>query len=242
MPTTTSQDAADPVAVGRCSGPSRVPQANQSGRARARHITVERRCRRWHDEIRPSLHATNLRLQDVDPSTLDDDGLRAHIVELLEVLRDDFELHFWLHGHDLGPIARFLYSCQEWGLDPAEAIEALAGASPSTVKPRVRLARLRALVEASATPVVSLADVRAVSDEAAALLDEHVREHGHVLATGYDLTAKTLNELPEVLLAAIGTSNPAPTYGADALTGHFAGWCPASIATTSTGCCKMPAT
>ena len=174
--------------------------------------------RRWHDEIRPSLRETNLRLQDVDPSTLDNDGLRTHITELLEVLRDNFELHFWLHGHDLGPIARFLYSCQGWGLDPAEAIEALAGASPSTVRPRVRLARLRALIEDSPTPVASLADVRSVSDEAAALLDEHVREHGHVLATGYDLTATTLNELPKVLLTAIRTSSPAPTYSTEELT------------------------
>ncbi len=173
--------------------------------------------RRWHDEIRPSLRDTNLRFQDTDPSTLDDDELRTHVTALLDVLRDNFELHFWLHGHDLGPIARFLYECREWGLDPAEAIEALAGASPSTVAPRVRLTRLRALIEASPTPVASLADVRAVSDEAATLLDEHVREHGQVLATGYDLTASTLDELPDVLLAAIRTSSPAPAYGADAL-------------------------
>ena len=173
--------------------------------------------RRWHDEIRPSLRDTNLRFQDVDPSTLDDDELRTHVSSLLDVLRDNFELHFWLHGHDLGPIARFLYDCRQWGLDPAEAIEALAGASPSTVAPRVRLTRLRELVEASPASVGSLTDVRAVSDEAATLLDEHLREHGHVLATGYDLTASTLHELPDVLLAAIRTASPAPTYGADAL-------------------------
>lgn len=168
--------------------------------------------RRWHDELRPSLRDTNLRLQDIDPSLLDDDGLRAHIAELLDVLRANFELHFWLHGHDLGPIALYLYACQQWGIDPVEAIEALAGASPSTVRPRVRLAQLRALIEASGRTVVSLGDVRAVSEEAAALLDEHIRDHGQVLATGYDLTASTLNELPDVLLAAIRTATPAPRY------------------------------
>ena len=57
--------------------------------------------RRWHDELRPSLRNTNLRLQDIDPSLLDDAGLRAHITELPDVLRANFELHFWLHGHDL---------------------------------------------------------------------------------------------------------------------------------------------
>ena len=80
---------------------------------------------RWHREIRPSLRETNLRLQDVDPSALPDDQLREHIGELLAHLHDTYELHFWLHGHDLGPIAMYLYECIEWGLDPDEAIAAL---------------------------------------------------------------------------------------------------------------------
>ncbi len=171
---------------------------------------------RWHHEIRPSLHATNLRLQDVEPSALTDDELRRHIGDLLDLLHDNFELHFWLHGHDLGPIARFLYECNGWGIDPSRAIDALAGASPSTVLPRERLHRIRILVDESASPVSSLDDVRAVSPEAAALLDEHLREHGHVLATGYDLTASTLGELPDVVLRSILTAAPTPIYGDEA--------------------------
>ncbi len=171
---------------------------------------------RWHGEIRPSLRATNLRLQDVDPSTLTDDELRQHVGELLDQLHDNYELHFWLHGHDLGPIARYLYECNGWGIDPATAVDALAGASPSTVGPRERLHRLRLMVDASDRPVTSLDDVRAVSDEAASLLDEHLLEHGHVLATGYDITASTLGELPEVVLQTIRTASPAPVYDAEA--------------------------
>ena len=172
---------------------------------------------RWQREIRPTMRATNLRLQDVDPSTLTDGELREHVSELLDHLHDSYELHFWLHGHDLGPIARYLYECNGWGIDPATAIDALAGASPSTVIPRERLHRIRVLVDSSTTPVTSLADVRAISDEAAELLDEHLREHGHVLATGYDLTASTLGELPEVILQSILSASPAPTYDAEAI-------------------------
>ena len=171
---------------------------------------------RWHSEIRPSLHATNLRFQEVDPSALTDPELQGHVGELLDHAHENFVLHFWLHGHDLGPIARYLYECHGWGIDPATAIDALAGASPSTVRPRERLHRIRLLVEESATPVRSLDDVRAVSDEAAELLDEHLREHGNVLATGYDLTASTLGELPEMILQSILTASPAPTYDAEA--------------------------
>ncbi len=172
--------------------------------------------RRWHDELRPALRETNLRLQDIDLSTLDDDALRGHVGELLDLLADNFELHFWLHGHDLGPIARYLYECDGWGIDPNDAIQALAGASPSTVLPRERLHRLRLLVEESGRPITSLDDVRAVSSEAAALLDEHLREHGNVLATGYDITASTLRELPDVVLSTIRTARPTPAYDHEA--------------------------
>jgi phosphohistidine swiveling domain-containing protein len=171
---------------------------------------------RWHREIRPSLREANLRFQAVDTSALTDDELREHVGELLDHLHDNYELHFWLHGHDLGPIARYLYECNGWGIDPATAIDALAGASPSTVGPRERLHRIRLLVDESENPVTSLDDVRAVSDEAAALLDEHLCEHGHVLATGYDITASTLGELPEVVLQSIRTAGPAPAYDAEA--------------------------
>lgn len=167
---------------------------------------------RWHREIRPELHATNMRLQGIDPSGLDDDELRAHVVELLDRLRESFELHFWLHGHDLGPIARYLYECSGWGLDPTVAIDALAGASPSTARPMERLHELRLLLEASDQPVRSLDDVRSVSDDAARLLDEHLAEHGSVLATGYDLTASTLAELPDVVLQTIRTATPPPVH------------------------------
>jgi pyruvate,water dikinase len=39
-----------------------------------------------------------------------------------------------------------------------------------------------------------------------------------VLATGYDITASTLGELPEVVLQSIRTASPAPTYDVEATT------------------------
>jgi phosphohistidine swiveling domain-containing protein len=182
---------------------------------------------RWHDEIKPSLRATNLRLQDIDPASLDDHQLRAHIGELLDLLRDNFELHFWLHGHDLGPIARFLYECNEWGIDPTDSIDALAGASPSTAAPMQTLVRLRALVESTDRSIDSLDDVRAISDEAASLLDDYLAEHGHVLATGYDLTASTLGELPEVVLHTIRTAKPPPDHDDEAVAARLRSRVPA---------------
>ena len=157
----------------------------------------------WEATIRPRLVAQNRAWQDTDLGALDDAGLERHVGDLLDQARENCELHFYLHGHDLGPIARYLHAAIGWGLDPSAASAALTGASPSTARPLRRLVRLRELIEHDGREVTTLDDVRAISPEASALLDEHLGEHGRVLATGYDLTSFTLDELPGVLLGSI---------------------------------------
>ncbi len=167
--------------------------------------------RRWEAEIRPRVKAANLAFQSVDVTSVGDVELEQHIAELLDHLREHLELHFWLHGHDMGPIARYLHTCTGWGLEPGATIAALGGASPSTGIPIGILTRLRTMIEASGSNPSSLDDVRAISPEARTLLDSYLDEHGNVLATGYDITAFTLNELPGVVLDSIKSATiPAP--------------------------------
>ena len=138
-------------------------------RARAKAATATLRDRpsnavveRWTTEIRPDLMTKNFGFQDVDPAAIDDAALQQHIDELLDHLASTYQLHFWLHGHDLGPIARYLYESINWGLQPSAAIAALSGASPSTARPIGTLCELRSLIEASGATVHRLDDVRAV--------------------------------------------------------------------------------
>jgi phosphohistidine swiveling domain-containing protein len=173
--------------------------------------------RRWESEIRPRVRAANFEFQRVDVATVDDAELEHHITELLDHLRRHLELHFWLHGHDMGPIAQYLHTCIGWGLEPGKAIEALSGASPATGVPLGILVRLRAMIDASGTNPASLDDVRAISPEAASLLDGYLEEHGNVLATGYDITAFTLNELPGVVLDSIKSATEPATIDHAAL-------------------------
>jgi pyruvate,water dikinase len=164
---------------------------------------------RWASDMKPALEAQNRRFQAVDTDALDDTDLARHVAELLEHSRIHAEMHFWLHGHDLGPIARYLYTCQRWGITTADALPALAGASPSTSGPLRQLVRLRALVDAAGVVPSSLDDVRAVSPEAAALLDEYLAERGQLIVTRYDIDGLTLNELPgTVLLSVVGAQPP----------------------------------
>jgi pyruvate,water dikinase len=169
--------------------------------------------RRWDREMRPRLSERNRAFQAEQPAELDDVQLAAHTGRLLDHLRETTELHFWLHGHDLGPIARYLHACTTWGLEPTGALDALAGASPSTARPLEQLAALRAEVQAHGVDpatITSLDEVRAVSDAAAAALDEYLAERGDMLVTGYDLTALSLRELPGLVLAGLRAASDPP--------------------------------
>jgi pyruvate,water dikinase len=159
--------------------------------------------RRWSSEIKPRLEEANRRFQDVDVTALDDEELGRHVADLLAHCRTNAELHFWLHGHDLGPLARYLYCCQGWGITADEALPALAGASPSTSEPLRQLAHLRALLAESGVTPTSLDDVRGASPEAAAALDAYLARRGQLIVTRYDLDGLTLAELPGVVLASI---------------------------------------
>jgi len=159
--------------------------------------------RDWQTSVRPRLERTNEELQAVQVEKLDDDQLAAHVDRLLSYCRENFELHFYLHLFDLGPIGFLLAECKRWGIDPAEVIPALSGASPSTAAPARILSELRAMVAASGTRPTSLDDVRALSPDAARLLDQYFERRGRMMVTRYDLDGRTLEEQPDIVLAAL---------------------------------------
>lgn len=195
---------------------------------------------RWATQLRPAVIAENRHLQATNPEVLDDAPLGRHVAELLEYCRDKAELHFWLHGHDLGPIARYLHAVQGWGIPPADALPALAGASPSTSDPVRVLVRLRTLLtEAGAAPT-TLEDVRAVSPEAAATLDHYLTDRGHLLVTGYDIVGLTLGEVPGAVLASILDAVEPPPIDDRAVAGTLGPGCGKSTAPSSTSCSATP--
>lgn len=157
----------------------------------------------WENRIRPELVARNLELQRRDLSSIDDAALANHLDELLQHMRSTFEEHHRLHGYDLGPLGTFVIECRDWGIETADALAALAGASPSTVGPRTALAEIRKLVEAAGITPTSLDDVRNVSEEAAHKLDAYLERHGSVVFSSYDIDSPTLQERPELVLSTI---------------------------------------
>ena len=168
--------------------------------------------RRWTEHFRPLVHQRNNEFAATDLKALSDGELAAHCRSLLDHLHSMSDLHFWLHGYDLGPIARYVAFTVSHGIPTAEAVAALEGASPSTLRPREHLAEIRAAL-GDARPT-NLAELRNVSADVASMLDAYLAEHGSTLVTGYDLTALTLAELPETLFETImRTSSPARAGG-----------------------------
>ena len=95
-------------------------------------------------------------------AALDDDALLAHVDRAsIDHCPSMWELHFWLHGYDLGPIGLLLSGASRWGLPIcSDVIELLEGASPSTSEPPAVLAGIRAAVEAAGHDPATLDDVR----------------------------------------------------------------------------------
>ena len=164
--------------------------------------------KRWNGELKPAVEARNHALAAADLAALDDAALGAHCRELLDHLLEMSDLHFWLHGYDLGPIARYVALTKSLDIPTSVAVVALAGASPSTMAPRLQLTAIRAAV-GDATPT-TLAELRACSPEVAAMLDSYVAERGSTLVTQYDLDGLTLAELPETLFDSIMRAGSAP--------------------------------
>ncbi len=69
----------------------------------------------------------------------------------------------------------------------------------------------------------SLDDIRAVSPEAAALLDEYLAQRGQLIVTRYDIDGLTLGELPGTVLLSVLGATPAEEDGHEAAIRRAAG-------------------
>lgn len=157
----------------------------------------------WNHGGKARIEARNLELQDVDLESLDDDELLSHVGECIAHCLQNWEHHFWLHGYDLGPIGRYLYESGAWGPTPDELLSLLEGASPSTSAPARALVELRRAVEACGAAPTTLEQLRSLSPEIAAEVDDFLRHRGVVLFSRYDLDGISLGERPDLVLAII---------------------------------------
>ncbi|MBI4935723.1 MAG: hypothetical protein HY828_17715 [Actinobacteria bacterium] len=157
----------------------------------------------WQHGEKQRIAAENLAIQSVPLGELADEDLVAHVHRCIAHCSTNWELHFWLHGYDVGPIGRLLYEARDWGVPAAVLLSLLEGASPSTTEPAIALARIREAVEASGRTPHTLDDIRAVSPEVDAMVTEYLDRRGAVLFSRYDIDGVTLAERPDLVVASI---------------------------------------
>lgn len=157
----------------------------------------------WHNGGKAAIEQGNFALQSVALNNLDDAALMEHVRDCWANCLRNWEHHFWLHGYDLGPIGRLLHASERWGLDPLEVLALLEGASPSTSNPTKQAAAICRAVKAAGAEPGTLADLRAISPDIAAAVDEYLERKRWVLFSRYDVDGVALGERPELVLATI---------------------------------------
>ena len=133
---------------------------------------------RWDREWKPELISANRRFAAVDVALLDDAALADHLEACIEHCRQAAVLHFRLHVSDLGPIGRLLGVTGGWGIDPAEVMATLAGASPSTSAPKDQLRPIARLLSERGVAPSSFDEIRAAGADVAELLDAYLLDFG----------------------------------------------------------------
>jgi len=173
---------------------------------------------RWQQDLGPRLRERLLALQQVDPTTLDDAALRAHLHATRKACIEGVQLHFHLLPADMIPVGDWLQRTCAWtGATPAEAMQVLTGKAQGAVAPLTLLDHLAEVVRRTpaarellhethleATDCVER--LRATDPAVAHALDVYLTDYGYRLVTGYDICELTLRELPQVLLKSLAAT------------------------------------
>ncbi|MCC5950804.1 MAG: hypothetical protein JJU45_01795 [Acidimicrobiia bacterium] len=195
-------------------------------RRRRRTAAIAWAEKRWRHDVdtwfdgggRDAAVAANRTLQDVDPTTLDDDALLAHLDDTLANFRHAGTQSFATHGGDVIPTGDYFALCLDCGIGLADAAALLAGSSPAsteTARLLAPVARAVADLPADRRPH-SVDDVRRLGPEVADAVDAWMADHGWRLLFSDDLDSTTLAESPDLALAALLGAGDAHTPVPDA--------------------------
>jgi phosphohistidine swiveling domain-containing protein len=169
----------------------------------------------WFDHDRATQRDRNLALQAVDPGTLDDPELAAHVAACLAHFERSARRNLATHGGDLVPSGDLLAHCDAWGINANDAMGLLTGSSPATVETAKMLQPVgRAVRERTGTePLRSVDDVRALGSEVRAVIDAWLELHAWRTITSDDIDRPTLAETPALQLAALLAASADVEFG-----------------------------
>jgi len=167
--------------------------------------------RAWGEEIKPAAIAEHHRLQAVDPGTLDNEALLAHLEACREHQGNMVEQHHRMNGAALIPVGDFLAQVSAWtGLPGGTVLALTRGSAPESAGSSPELDRLlnalrsdagaREALESDAPAGDVVERLRTWPGEVGDAAGEYLETVGHRLLDSLDVGAPTLLEMPDVIV------------------------------------------
>jgi phosphohistidine swiveling domain-containing protein len=161
-------------------------------------------------ELRSGFVGGVARLRGVDLRVLDDQGLAAHLDDVLGFSVGAFNVHFRLHGINAMMLSDLARTCRDlFGWEDVESLELLCGLSEASAEPATALAGLTAMarerpavrrfIESSPTDASALSDI---DPEFAEAFGRYHEQFG-LRTIRYEVSEPSIEETPSLALRLI---------------------------------------
>ena len=194
--------------------PATYPALEGAGDDFLTHRRWVERLATWEHEHRPERLSTARALQAVDITSLDDPALLDHLDDAIAARRASSFSHFEQHSLCV-LIGLLVLATREWGIPDADVLPLLEGFSPASARTNEHLDAIAAALRDAGVVPSDLDEVRNASPAAAAALDDYLDLHGMQPVAGFDLDARSLVEMPNVIVTSIVAAMLRPRVRSD---------------------------
>jgi len=190
--------------------------------------------RDWNENFKPASMKAHRAVQSVDPDTLSDDALAAHLTRCRDHHAEMLYQHMRFTAAAIVPTGDFLAHVGDWtGLPPSELLGLMRGASPTSAGASAELAQLIAMVrkdpraqkllDSEDDPGRMLDALRALDGGTGAAVSAYLDLVGYRLLDGFDISNPCAIELPDALRRAIRAAVSGAALDTSDVEGKIAG-------------------
>ncbi len=191
-----------------------IPQRFQRAEEVFRRKFWREQLRDWNETFKPASIKAHRELQSVDPDTLSDSDLAAHLTRCRDHHAEMLYQHMRHTAAAMVPTGDFLAHVGDWtGLPPAELLGLMRGTAPVSAGASEQLERLiaavgrnpraRQLLESEGDPGGALEELRSLDGDTGPAVSAYLDLVGYRLLDGFDISNPYALELPDVLRRAI---------------------------------------
>ena len=200
--------------IARPAPESELPQRFQRAEEVYQRKFWREQLRDWNETYKPASIKAHRELQSIDPDTLSDDALAAHLTRCRDHHAEMLYQHMRHTAAAVVPTGDFLAHVGDWtGLPPSELLGLMRGTSPVSAGASAQLGQLIAAIrqdpraqqrlESDDDPGRTLEALRALDGGTGAAMTAYLDLVGYRLLDGFDISNPYALELPDALRRAI---------------------------------------